>query len=375
MADGTQINPGLGGDTIYDEDLGGGLKMPASKIHVGAHGVDGGAVTRSNPFPVGIGDIHGNIVDVSQDHTLNVSSRFRLVGSAFGTVAQGLDTVYWTPTVSGTGAAVSIVTDGIVTLASTTAGTGFGRLTTQRLARTVLTAANLYHSQIRIPTVVVAGSQRKWGAFVDGSPPAVQDGFAFELSATGVLSLSCYNGGVATYSVSSGAFNGEVAAFVIDTNVHHYDIEYTSTGVEFFVDDVMLHRFTPSLTMLASTFNLYADHFAYGTGTQATMELWGACIVRKGVETSQPRWAHYAGVVAGTQLKIGAGILRRLVVNSMAASTVISVYDATSATNPIAIIAPPSGGTPFTMEYLADFYTGLFLVVAGGSTDITIFYE
>jgi hypothetical protein len=51
MANGTTLNAGAGGDTIYDEDLGAGVKMPAVKLHTGALGVDGGAVTNTNPFP------------------------------------------------------------------------------------------------------------------------------------------------------------------------------------------------------------------------------------------------------------------------------------------------------------------------------------
>jgi hypothetical protein len=45
---------GGSGDRIYDEDIGGGIKMPASKLHTGALGADGGPVTTSNPFPVSV---------------------------------------------------------------------------------------------------------------------------------------------------------------------------------------------------------------------------------------------------------------------------------------------------------------------------------
>jgi len=51
MSDGTILNPGSGGDTILNEDLG-TAKIPVSKIHTGAHGTDGGAVTIGNPLPV-----------------------------------------------------------------------------------------------------------------------------------------------------------------------------------------------------------------------------------------------------------------------------------------------------------------------------------
>lgn len=52
MSDGTILNPGIGGDVIVTEDLGDGTKIPATKIHTGAAGSDGGAVTDSNPLPV-----------------------------------------------------------------------------------------------------------------------------------------------------------------------------------------------------------------------------------------------------------------------------------------------------------------------------------
>lgn len=51
MADNTTLNSGAGGDTLRTDDVGGGVKIPVSKIHTGADGVDGGPVTTSNPFP------------------------------------------------------------------------------------------------------------------------------------------------------------------------------------------------------------------------------------------------------------------------------------------------------------------------------------
>src|SRR5512143_802711 len=65
----TQLNPGAVGDKIYDEDVGGGVKMPASKIHTGALGADGGAVTTTNPFPVGGAVLSGSYPDPSSQAT------------------------------------------------------------------------------------------------------------------------------------------------------------------------------------------------------------------------------------------------------------------------------------------------------------------
>lgn len=48
----TTLNAGALGDAIYDEDIGGGIKMPASKLHNGALGVDGGPIALANPLHV-----------------------------------------------------------------------------------------------------------------------------------------------------------------------------------------------------------------------------------------------------------------------------------------------------------------------------------
>jgi hypothetical protein len=53
MPDNTQLNPGLGGDLIKTEEVG-GYKIPVSKIYLGAHGVSAGPVTATNPLPVDV---------------------------------------------------------------------------------------------------------------------------------------------------------------------------------------------------------------------------------------------------------------------------------------------------------------------------------
>ena len=55
MADNTQLNTGTGGDVIKTEDVG-PYKLAVSKIYLGAHGIDGGAVTATNPLPVAVGN-------------------------------------------------------------------------------------------------------------------------------------------------------------------------------------------------------------------------------------------------------------------------------------------------------------------------------
>ena len=72
MADNTTINAGSGGDVLRTDDVGGGVKVPVSKIHTGADGVDGGPVTTSNPFPTQIQS--GSVTSLMVGGVLNSNS-------------------------------------------------------------------------------------------------------------------------------------------------------------------------------------------------------------------------------------------------------------------------------------------------------------
>jgi hypothetical protein len=53
MSDNTIIQePSIAGDTISTEDIGGGVKLPRSKMVIGVHGTDSGDVSTSNPMPI-----------------------------------------------------------------------------------------------------------------------------------------------------------------------------------------------------------------------------------------------------------------------------------------------------------------------------------
>jgi hypothetical protein len=94
MADNTQLNVGTGGDVIKTEDVG-GYKLAVSKIYLGAHGIDGGAVTATNPLPVSVGNLPAiqpisGAVSISGTAAADTTDRAgRLLGSATvsGTVA------------------------------------------------------------------------------------------------------------------------------------------------------------------------------------------------------------------------------------------------------------------------------------------------
>lgn len=83
MADNTTLNLGSGGDVIRTEDVGGGVKVPVSKIHIGASDVDGGPFTITNPFPVLSIDGTGQVLSGSTVQTVQyLSGDFGTSGSA-----------------------------------------------------------------------------------------------------------------------------------------------------------------------------------------------------------------------------------------------------------------------------------------------------
>jgi hypothetical protein len=77
-----------------------------------------------------------------------------------------------------------------------------------------------------------------------------------------------------------------------------------------------------------------------------------------------------------TLVRTGRARLVRIVVNKHIASNAISVYDAVTATNPIAIITPPATLTspPNVTELDVMMHTGICIVTAG-ATDLTVVWR
>jgi len=326
-----------------------------------------------------IADGFGNTVGITPHHTLRTSSTFKLVGSKFG---NSVDTNFWTLTSNGT-ASANAVSNGINTLSSGTANAGYAQTQSVRLARYSGGIPNLYRAQHRMPTVAVALNTRRFGAFTVATR-VPQDGFYFEVSAAGVLSVNCVRD-ASVQSVSSGNFNGSLNFFTLDTNGHVYEIVYAFSQVDFLIDGQVVHIFTPTTSPLTSDMDLpvttQSINGASGT-TSGVLENWFCGINRMGEEAAAPKWVHVVGATGGgtlTQLKTGSGRLRSININTLEDGSAIRIYDASSATNAIGLITITSGNQgaklPVNMTYNLDFYTGLYAVVIGTTTDVTFIYE
>jgi hypothetical protein len=227
---------------------------------------------------------------------------------------------------------------------------------------------------------LVANNTRRWGAYtLSGQIP--QDGFYFEYSGAGVLSVVSCKGGVPT-PVASGSFNGNVNIYTMNTNAHVYDITYLGTKAQFYIDGVLIHTITPTTAPMTNTLTLpaAAQSINSGTGTvSGVLELWTLTILRYGLAQAAGKTINLHGVQTAVVLKIGAGRLKRIVLNTTVSGSTISVYDAVTAVNPIALIIPAisgnSGSMPSNIDYDCEFYTGLCITIANASTDITVVYD
>jgi len=330
-----------------------------------------------------LNDEYGNKGIFSPVGALDVNQPYRLIGNSFKT---SIDTTFWNATNNGT-SSLAVVgsgsggTNGMASLASGTVNSGYGMFRTVRFARFLIGNPNKCRLLVRVPALTKAGCTRNWGAFTTSgsgaTPPSPVDGFFFSLSPADILSVNCYNGGSASYtSVPSGSFNGSVSQFVMDTNVHVYNITYYLGKIQFFIDEILIHTFTATTVLPASTFTLPVTCNTVNSGagtTSGTLELWTGSIHRLGREISAPIWKNQVGAVTAAIAKSSAGVLRSLSINSETNGTV-TLYDALSATNPIMAMTT-NGVAPVTLNYNLDFYTGLTYTTSAAGHNITLVFE
>lgn len=78
---------------------------------------------------------------------------------------------------------------------------------------------------------------------------------------------------------------------------------------------------------------------------------------------------------ATTVISQSAGILHTITFNKPVATEVVTVYDnTTNSGNIIATITVPASPMPVTLTYDAEFTTGLTILTATASSDITVTY-
>jgi hypothetical protein len=324
---------------------------------------------------VGI-DIHGHYGEYSLMRDLRVALPYRLVGTSF--VGTTVDANFWTSAVSGTGAAYAQASND-ATLTSGTSNNGYSTLSTAQVARFAFAHPHVWRGAIRLASTTATLAKRRFGAYtVSGSTP--QNGFYFEVSAAGALSVNRVNATSVT-TVASGSFNGNVTSYTLDTNLHAYEIHYFMMQVEFLIDNVVIHTFTPTTGNLVADFNLPAAatsvNDASGT-TSATLDVHSMVVIRLGRESTAPRSQYQSGTTAGLVLKRGPGIIHAIAISAVAVNSAITLYDNTAASGTVLWASGSMGAntTPFSIGlHDIPFFTGLTLLIATAAADATVIYE
>jgi len=326
--------------------------------------------------------VFGDEARMSPHGFQDVNQPYRLVGTMFGTVAEGIDGNFWQVALLGGGGApatASIVTAGVVTLVTGTTNPAHSQIQTVRRARYTNLNAHRSYQRVRLPTVVVANATRIWGPMTTtGSPLAPVDGYTFDVDAAGVLNLSCYVGGSRVgRTVASGAFNGDVNQYVVDQNSHAYEVVWTISKARFIIDGNLIHTFNGTTAPLSGTQHLPATFLALGLGTSASMETWSGSITRLGRESTSPM-IKLMQATAGLCIKIGPGRLHRIIIDTGNNAATIVVHDtvaAPAAGNMIVNTNLAANASPVSIEVGGDTYTGLYFIITGASAYVTAVYE
>ena len=323
-------------------------------------------------------DRHGHAGEFSVMRDLRVSSPHRLVGATFtGTT---VDSTFWTTAVSGAGATATQATNSM-TLASGTANSGYAHLQSAKVARFVFAHPNIWRGVVRLASVTAADCTRRWGCFT-ATAGVPQNGFYFEVSAAGAISLVTCTGATPT-PVASGSFNGDFAHYVLDTSVHAYEIHYYLMMIEFFIDGVLIHKIsTNTLPALPSAdYQLPAAatsmNSAGGT-TSGSLQVIASTIMRIGKEETQPAFVYQSGTVAALVLKRGNGVIHSLAISNVSNNATLTLWDNTagSGTAIYTTGAMAANTIPFSVDlHSVAFYTGLTLTIASANCDVTVIFE
>jgi hypothetical protein len=295
----------------------------------------------------------------------------RLVGSTMHNTTK--DTVFWSETVAVSGSVTQ--GNGHAVLTTGTGANSSALYQTVRIARYIAGSANLLRAVVRLPDLGSDGNLnvRRWGAFT------TTDGFFFQLSG------STFQVGTRIASadtlVANGSFNGEcgVTCPMLNTSVHTWEIEYTNSAAWFLVDGRLLHKVAGSSAPNCATMSLPAavqNVNSAGGVANVSLQVRTCSILRLGEQRTDPRYFH-AEALTGSLLKVGAGQLHRLVINSKGASSnQVVLYDGLSAASPTIANIDSTGGAA-TLDYQVPFQTGLFFVSRSGSTsaDVTVVYD
>ena len=319
-----------------------------------------------------IEDFYGNHVKISPTGLLAETKLTRLVGATFSGTT--IDASFWQAAATNSGTVTQI--NGEFDLATSGGANATTYLQSLRSARYVSANAHYVRFQLDAGDFTSSTNIKRWGAWIStavGTTNAPSDGAFFEVL-DGVLTLATYNG-TTPNRITNGNFNGTYGTTVNITpsGINLYEIIYNTSSVYFIYNGNYIHKITASTAPWTGTLILpiRVENINHNGGTtNTTIKVRSASIHRFGELSTSPAWANITTNVTATILKRGAGRLQKVVNNDNKGTIVL--YDAITATNPIATIDCTI--VLGTIAYELDFYTGLCYTTTGGP-NLTVIFE
>ena len=315
------------------------------------------------------GKIYSTILD-----QVAVSELHRLSGGVFNGTTPST-TFYETSTTASGAAAIS---SGELVLTTAINSGSSVLVNAKALARYMGSNMNIFRSVVRYGDVGTLNNRRYIGIKNKGT---LTDGFYFLLENT-TFSIGYMTGGVETL-INSGSFNGEVTSFTVDTYYHTFEIAFTNKVIDFFIDDVFIHRLTETSSSIGGErhYKPFLQNTNSGVGAVTVLYSQVLTISRYGTVSSQGKYYLQQGQTTGVLLKQGPGSIHSIILSAVTNGSIITLYDGTS-TGGTLIWASGSMGAqtqPFLLDFDGSggtqFEDGLYLTVTGASCNLFVKYE
>lgn len=322
------------------------------------------------PITTKIVDNYGLNAELTPLNELRTTATHRLAGGTFvGTIP---DSNIYTSVL--TGSATTTITDRLMTLATGITANSTGRIETTVTGQYTASNANFSRFVLSVGDTGVTNNIRRWGA------TTTANGFFFYLKGT-EFGIGVRKNSAETYTPLA-SFNGD-KTFVLDTNLHVYEIYYKTSGAYFVIDEKLVHTMTVTTVPLVADFNLkpaITNENSNNLATNHTVNCTLMTVSRFGELTTNPFYKNLVG--AGTfTLKQSAGRLHSIICNNAATTTgqSITIYDNTTGSGTkIGTLDLSKLPSPMTIQYNSNgvaYSTGLTLVIVGAAVDVTVIYE
>ena len=305
---------------------------------------------------------------VTPTNELSTTETIRLVGTTFDGATK--DTSFWTETVTGSG---TVSQSGEIELSTGTTLNSTAAYESVRSARFVGGSALKFKGLFKFVTAGTANNVRRGGAY------SATDGFFFQLNG------STFSVGVRRASsdtlVNSGNFNGNLGATLTINPAVYYklEIEWTPAGAFFYVNGALLHEVLGGhLTNFLTQPIMFENVNSGGLATDIIFDCIASIISRLGPLLTSPISKYQSGTTAEVICKVGAGVIRGIILSDITLNSVIIIYDGDVATGTVIWNSGSMGNK--TEPYHIDFYnlpfsTGLSFAITTQDANMIIIYE